>query len=497
MAQHFFMAIDQGTSSSRCIVFDQDGAIRALGQAPFDMHFPADGWVEQEPEVLWETTLSSGREALKQAGLQADRITAIGITNQRETTLLWEAASGNRLHNAIVWQDRRTADRCADLIAAGHEGRVAALTGLRLDPYFSGTKLAWLLDHVPGARARAEAGELQAGTVDSYLIHRLTKGERHVTDATNASRTLLYDISQQAWSAELAELLNVPLNLLPAVQDCAADFGTAHKDWFGAPIPIRGVAGDQQAALVGQACLEVGMSKCTFGTGCFAMTNIGERWAPSTQGLLATVGYRLNGKTTYALEGSVFAAGVSIKWLRDQLGLIQGAADTEAAAQRTGGDTGGVTVVPAFTGLGAPYWDPDARGLITGLTLDSTADQIVTATVEAVALQAADLDGAMTADGAVPGPLRVDGGMVVNDWFCQRLADLLGRAVERPRVTETTALGAAMLAAVGSGALPDLNDLARMWQCEQAFEPQLPAAERAAALSRWSAAVARARSSQS
>ncbi|MEM1229903.1 MAG: FGGY family carbohydrate kinase, partial [Pseudomonadota bacterium] len=300
MAEHFFMAIDQGTSSSRCIIFDGQGQIRALGQEAFDMTFPADGWVEQEPEVLWETTLNSGREALKQAGLQASAITAIGITNQRETTLLWDAASGNRLHNAIVWQDRRTADRCAELAAAGHEPRVSELTGLRLDPYFSGTKLAWLLDQVPDARSGVARGTVRAGTVDTYLIYRLTHGERYVTDATNASRTLLFDIGQQAWSPELAALLDVPQDLLPTVLDCAADFGTAHPDWFGAPIPIRGVAGDQQAALVGQACLEVGMSKCTFGTGCFAMTNIGSQWQPSQQGLLATVGYRLGGETTYA-----------------------------------------------------------------------------------------------------------------------------------------------------------------------------------------------------
>ncbi|MFK7914810.1 MAG: glycerol kinase GlpK [Pseudomonadales bacterium] len=494
MATGTFMAIDQGTSSSRAIVFDQQGNVLGLGQQDFDMSFPADGWVEQDPEVLWETTLSAGRECLRQAGLQGQQVTAIGITNQRETTLLWEAASGNTLHNAIVWQDRRTADRCAELTAAGHEPTVAAISGLRLDPYFSGTKLAWLLDHVPNARERAGRGELQAGTVDSFLIHRLTKGERHVTDATNASRTLLFDIGEQRWSPALMDLLNVPQGLLPEVLDSAADFGVAHKDWFGAAIPICGVAGDQQAALVGQACLQPGMSKCTFGTGCFAMTNTGSHWQPSTQGLLATVAYRLAGQPTYALEGSVFAAGVAVKWLRDQLGLIVSAADTEAAALRCGGDSGGVSVVPAFTGLGAPYWDPDARGLICGLTLDSTADQIVTATLDAVALQAADLNSAMSADGAAPGALRVDGGMVVNDWFCQRLADLLDRSVARPVVTETTALGAAMLAAVGSGALGSLEDIASMWQLQQAFEPQMSAPARQAELDRWQSAVARARS---
>ncbi|MGI9325050.1 MAG: glycerol kinase GlpK [Pseudomonadales bacterium] len=496
MTEKYFLAIDQGTSSSRAIVFDSNGQIRGLGQQQFDMHFPADGWVEQDPEVLWQTTLFAGREGLKQASLRAADIAAIGITNQRETTLLWDAASADTLHNAIVWQDRRTAEVCAKLEAAGHQEQVAALTGLRLDPYFSGTKLAWLLDHVPDARTRAEAGKLQAGTVDTFLIHRLTKGARHVTDATNASRTLLFDIGRQQWSEAMAALLRVPLGLMPQVLDSAADFGIAHKHWFGAPIPICGVAGDQQAALVGQGCLTPGMSKCTFGTGCFAMTNTGSSWHPSTQGLLATVAYRLGGQPTYALEGSVFAAGIAIKWLQDQLGLIDAAADTEAAAARTGGDSGGVTVVPAFTGLGAPYWDPDARGLITGLTLDSTADQIITATVDAVALQAADLNSAMVTDGATPGPLRVDGGMVVNDWFCQRVADLLERSVARPAVTETTALGAAMLAAVGSGALSSLTDMANMWRQEKAFEPAISRGQREQELARWAAAVARARSQQ-
>lgn len=493
MATAKFMAIDQGTSSSRAIIFDQRGNILGLGQQDFDMTFPADGWVEQDPEVLWETTLAAGREGLKQAGLDGADITAIGITNQRETTLLWEAASGNTLHNAIVWQDRRTALQCAELTDQGHEPKVAAISGLRLDPYFSGTKLAWLLDHVPGARDRAAAGELQAGTVDTFLIHRLTKGARHVTDATNASRTLLFDIGEQRWSPALAALLRVPEALLPEVLDSADEFGVAHRDWFGAPIPICGVAGDQQAALVGQACLTPGMSKCTFGTGCFAMTNTGGQWQPSTQGLLATVAYRLDGRPTYALEGSVFAAGVAVKWLRDQLGLIASAADTEAAALRCGGDSGGVSVVPAFTGLGAPYWDPEARGLISGLTLDTTADQIVTATLDAVALQAADLSTAMSADGARPEALRVDGGMVVNDWFCQRLADLMDRPVSRPAVTETTALGAAMLAAVGSGVLEDLEAVASMWQLERRFEATLTATDRARELERWQTAVARAR----
>ncbi|MEM1432464.1 MAG: glycerol kinase GlpK [Pseudomonadota bacterium] len=492
--QDLILALDQGTSSSRALLFDAQGQLLGLGQQDFDMTFPEDGWVEQDPEVLWATTLAAGRAAISRAAVAPERIAAIGITNQRETTLLWDAATRQALHPAIVWQDRRTATFCADLKAGGHEPMLAERTGLRFDPYFSGTKLRWLLETVPQARARAARGELRAGTVDTFLIDRLTKGECFVTDATNASRTLLYNPVAQHWDPELCALLDVPESLLPEVLDCAADFGVADPEWFGAPIPIRGVAGDQHAALIGQACLEPGMSKCTFGTGCFALTNLGGTFQPSQQGLLATLAYQLDGEPTFALEGSVFVAGVAVKWLRDKLGLIADAGDTEAAALRTSGDTGGVVVVPAFTGLGAPYWDPDARGLIAGLTLDTTADQLVTATLKAVAFQAADLTGAMAADGAPLAQLRVDGGMVVNDWFCQQLAELTGLPVVRPKMIETTALGAAMLAAVGQGLFSNLDAAREMWQQETRFEPSMSTAQRAAELERWATAVQRARS---
>ncbi|MEM6710169.1 MAG: glycerol kinase GlpK, partial [Pseudomonadota bacterium] len=433
----YILALDQGTSSSRALLFDANAQLLAVGQQDFDCAYPDDGWVEQDPEVLWETTLAAGRRAIASAAIEPGEIAAIGITNQRETTLVWDAATRRAIYPAIVWQDRRTADRCVALKARWDEGELARRTGLRFDPYFTGTKLAWILDHCTGARDRAAAGELRAGTVDSFLIDRLTLGQRHVTDATNASRTLLFNLENQAWDPELCEQLDVPMALLPEVLDCAADFGTADPQWFGAPIPIRGVAGDQHAALIGQACFEPGMSKCTFGTGCFALTHRGDDFVPSQQGLLSTLAYRLDGVPSYATEGSVFVAGVAVKWLRDKLGIIASAADTEAAAQRTNGDTGGVVVVPAFTGLGAPYWDPAARGLITGLTLDTHADQLVTATLKAVAFQAADLTQAMTADGARLSELRIDGGMVVNDWFCQTLADLTGFPVTRPELVET------------------------------------------------------------
>jgi len=487
------MAIDQGTSSSRVILFDLDGAVLGVGQHEFDNLFPADGWVEQDPEVLWQTTLAAGRDALTDARLSAADIAAIGITNQRETTLVWQRSTGRCLHNAIVWQDRRTADRCDELRAAGEEARLRAATGLLLDPYFSATKLAWILDNVAGARALAEAGDLCFGTVDSYLIWRLTGGERHVTDATNASRTLLFDIGRQRWSEDLCALFGVPPAMLPEVLDCAADFGTAAADCFGAPIPIRGVAGDQQAALIGQCCFEPGMAKSTYGTGCFAMINTGGEQLASGEQLLTTVGYRLDGQTTFALEGSIFAAGVAVKWLRDRLGLITSAAETEAAARRVDGDTGGVYLVPAFTGLGAPYWDAGARGLFCGLTLDSSRDQLVTATLASVAYQTADLVEAMRRDGAELSRLRVDGGMVVNDWLCQFLADVLKLPVDRPQITETTALGAAVLAALGMGAVPDLASAGRLWTLARAFEPALGEARRGRLLDGWRRAVARAR----
>lgn len=485
------MAIDQGTSSSRVIIFDQQGRMLAGVQHEFDTSFPADGWVEQDPEVLWRTSLQAGRDALDKAGLQGKDVAAIGITNQRETTVVWERNTGKTLHPAIVWQDRRTADRCADMIANGMQQDVALTTGLVIDPYFSGSKLAWLLEQVPEAARLASRGELCFGTVDSYLIWRLTKGAAHVTDATNASRTMLYDINDNVWSTSMLEHFGVPESVLPEVKDSAAAFGQADSEWFGASIPILGVAGDQQAALIGQACFEAGMVKSTYGTGCFLMTNTGSTPIRSNQQLLTTIAYQLDGTPTYALEGSIFSAGVAVKWLRDQLGLITEAHETEAAARRTGGDAQGVYLVPAFTGLGAPHWAPDARGLFSGMTLDTRRDHLITATIASVAYQTVELVEAMTLDGAEVGRLRVDGGMVVNDWLCQFLADMIGRPVERPVNVETTALGAAVLAALGAGLFGDLATASRMWGLDQEFVPAMDSARRERLLTGWRKAVAR------
>jgi glycerol kinase len=486
------MAIDQGTSSSRVIIFDLQGREIGAAQYEFDMSFPSDGWVEQDPEVIWQTTLRAGRDALRAAALNGVDISAIGITNQRETTLVWDRQTGETLHNAIVWQDRRTAARCDDMSADGLQPLVTRTTGLVIDPYFSGSKLSWLLREVPEVARRAASGDLCFGTVDSYLIWRLSKGRRHVTDASNASRTMLFDISRQCWSEELCAYFDVPMEVLPEVLDCAAPFGEADPEWFGASIPILGVAGDQQAALIGQACFSPGMAKSTYGTGCFAMLNTGEQQLESTQQLLSTVAYRLDGATTYALEGSIFSAGIAVKWLRDRLGMVIDAGDTEAAARRVAGDTGGVYLVPAFTGLGAPHWAAQARAMLTGMTLDTGRDEIVTATLASVAYQSADLVAAMRADGADLRSLRVDGGMVVNDWLCQFLADISQLPIERPAYTETTALGAAVLAALGAGAFSSLDQASAMWGLEQDFHPEMAPLRRDELLSGWHAAVARA-----
>lgn len=486
------LAIDQGTSSSRAIVFTAEGTIVGQGQIDFDMSFPADGWVEQDPEVLWQTTVEAVRQALTAAQVNASDLVGLGITNQRETTLLWDKASGECLYPAIVWQDGRTAELCEDLREAGHAPQITHTTGLVVDPYFSATKLRWLLEHVPGARERARRGELCFGTVDSFLLYRLTGGKVHATDATNASRTQLYDLRAGDWSDWLLELHDIPRELLPEVRDCVSDYGATDADLFGAAIPVFGVAGDQQAALIGQNCLRDGMTKSTYGTGCFLITNTGDTLRESSSQLLGTVGYRLDGRTTYALEGSIFVAGVAIKWLRDNLGLIVNAADTQASALATGGDTGGVYVVPAFTGLGAPHWQPQARGLMTGLTLDSTRDQIVTATLASVAYQTQALAQALTGDGCAISALHIDGGMVRNDWLCQFLADLLDVVVVRPEVTETTALGVAMLAFVGAGTYPSLPAAGdNCVRSERRFEPGMEAQQRRQLLAGWDKAVAR------
>ena len=495
---NYIMALDQGTSSSRAIIYNATGEVVTVAQTDIDLFFPADGWVEQDPEQLWQSILTVGRLAIAQSGLAADAIKAIGITNQRETTLLWERATGNCVHNALVWQDRRTAALCqqmaTDTLADGKPlaESISDITGLIIDPYFSSTKLGWLLDNVAGARAAARDGQLCFGTVDSFLLWKFSKGQRHLTDATNASRTQLFDINAQVWSEELLAYFDIPQAILPEVMDSAGHFAVADPEWFGAPIPITGVAGDQQAALIGQACFSAGMSKSTYGTGCFAMTNTGAERPHSKRRLLTTVAYRIAGQTCYALEGSIFVAGVAIKWLRDQLSLIDNVAETQAAFERCQGDSNGVVVVPAFTGLGAPHWQPDVRGLITGLTLDSSRDHVITATLQSVVLQTAELLRAMAGDGAVVKTLRVDGGMVVNDALCQFLADILDVQVQRPKDVETTAKGAAVLAALGCGQLADLEDAASAWQLDQTFSPLMPRERRQQLVEGYARAVAQA-----
>ena len=488
------LAIDQGTTSSRAIVFDTTGAIRATAQREFTQHYPGDGLVEHDPEEIWSATLAVTREALAAAGGAAaagGTVAAIGITNQRETTVVWDRATGTPIHRAIVWQDRRTAERCRALREAGHEPMVSEKTGLLLDPYFSATKLAWILDHVDGARERAAAGELAFGTIDAFLIWRLTGGAVHATDATNASRTLLFDIRAQDWDDALLRLFDVPRAVLPEVRDSAADFGTTLPGLLGGAIPIAGVAGDQHAATVGQACFEPGMVKSTYGTGCFSIMNTGAEAVRSRHRLLTTVAWRLGGEPVFALEGSIFVAGAAVQWLRDGLGVIETAAQTEALAAGLP-DSGGVCLVPAFTGLGAPHWDPDARGAIFGLTRDSGPAHLARAALESVCLQTRDLMAAMAADrGAAVDRLRVDGGMAGNAWLLQALADVVGVAVERPRVIETTALGAAWLAGLQAGVFRSLDEIRERWARAAECTPRMPEAERDRLVRRWESAVAR------
>ncbi|AGH51150.1 glycerol kinase [Sphingomonas sp. MM-1] len=486
------LAIDQGTTSTRSIVFDAEARVVATAQREFAQHYPAQGWVEHEPEDIWRDVLATAREAIADAGLTAAGIAAIGITNQRETTLLWDRATGEPLHRAIVWQDRRTADACERLKKAGHEALVRARTGLLIDPYFSATKLAWLLDHVEGARERAERGELAFGTVDSFLLWRMTGGRVHATDATNASRTMLFDIHRQEWSRELIALFAIPASLLPEVRDSSEIVGHCDAGLFGAPIPIAGMAGDQQAALVGQGCFDPGSAKATYGTGCFMLLNTGERPVASVNRLLTTTAYRIDGETSYAVEGSIFVAGAAIKWLRDGLGLITHASQTDDMATRVE-DNGGVYMVPAFVGLGAPHWDAHARGLICGLTLGTSAAHVARAALESVGYQTADLITAMIDDGAAkPALLRVDGGMSANDWLCQFLADILELPVERPANLETTALGAAFLAGMAVGLWDGRAGVAALTRQAARFEPAGDPDTRAALLAGWRQALARA-----
>ncbi len=490
----YVLAIDQGTTSTRAMLFDRGGRPQAVAQKELAQSYPAPGWVEHDPEEIWSSTLEVCRRVLAERRLTAHEVAALGITNQRETTVLWERASGRPLHNAIVWQDRRTAEACRKLAAEGLSELVAARTGLLLDPYFSATKIAWLLDHVPGARARAERGELACGTIDSFLLWRLTGGRVHASDVTNASRTLLLDIHREAWDAELMAALGVPAALLPRLLPNVAEFGECERHLFGAAIPIRGMAGDQQAASVGQACLAPGMIKATYGTGAFILLNTGAAALASRHRLLTTIAYRLaDGPVHYALEGSIFVAGAALQWLRDKLALIRHAGESEGLA--TGlADNRGVYLVPAFTGLGAPYWDPDARGALLGLTRDSGPAELARAALEAVAFQTHDLMAAMAADGAGrPTALRVDGGMVQNDWLLQLLADVLDLPVARPAVAETTALGAAYLAGLGSGFFASAGEIAANWRSNRLFEPRMSGERRAELLEGWRRAVAAVR----
>ncbi len=489
------LAIDQGTTSSRAMIFDRHGRALHTAQREFTQHFPRDGWVEHDPEEIWQTTLAVSTAALEASRSQGGEVAAIGITNQRETTLIWDRASGEPIGRAIVWQDRRTAEHCARLRRDGMQEMVAAKTGLLLDPYFSATKIGWLLDNTPGARARAERGELAFGTVDSFLLWRLTGGRVHATDASNASRTLLFNIHENRWDDDLLKLFKVPAALLPQVRDSAADYGETDPELFGTAIPIAGIAGDQQAAAVGQACFAPGMIKSTYGTGCFVLLNTGETPVRSKHRLLTTIAYRIDGRTTYAIEGAIFSAGASIQWLRDGLGVIDSADQCEALA-RSARTESGVYLVPAFTGLGAPHWDAEARGAIFGLTRDSGIAELVRATLASVCYQTKDLLDAMAEDGTRPAGLRVDGGMVRNDWLVQRLADTLDMPVERPAQTETTALGAAMLAALQIGLYDSLEEIGQHWRCEARFEPTPNSERRARRLAGWRDAVSRSLSSR-
>ena len=490
MSGKFLLAIDAGTTSTRSIIYDHQARVVASTQQEFKQHYPRPGWVEHDPEEIWAAISAVTAEAMQKSGANAADVTGIGITNQRETTLIWDRESGRCIYNAIVWQDRRTAEACDVLKADGVETMLTQKTGLRLDPYFSATKIAWILENVAGARKLAENGELAFGTIDSFLLWRLSNGQVHATDASNASRTLLFNIHTQQWDEELLALFGIPANMLPEVHDCAHEFGIADCDALGGHIPVLGIAGDQQAALIGQAGFERGTVKSTYGTGCFVLANTADEALQSNNQLLTTVASRLDGKVSYGLEGSVFVAGSAMQWLRDELRLIDTASDSEAIAARTG-VVDDVYVVPAFTGLGAPYWDPYARGAILGLTRGSGRDQIVTATLQAIAYQTRDLMDAMVDDGIAPSVIRVDGGMVHNDWFLQFLTDILDTPVERPVDIESTALGAAYLAGLCAGVFNSTTAVAEMWASDRLFEPAMQDDRRRQLLDGWAAAISR------
>lgn len=488
-ARHI-IAIDQGTTSTRSVLFDDKGKPLFTAQTEFTQFFPHDGWVEHDPEEIWQTVLSTCREVVTESKKRGGSIAGLGITNQRETSLIWNRTTGEVVYNAIVWQDRRTSDFCNQLKEDGYEPLITQKTGLLLDPYFSASKIAWMLDQNSNIRAQAEKGELAFGTIDSFLLWKLTDGKVHATDATNASRTMLYNIHENQWDEELLTLFKIPASLLPEVRDCASDFGQTDTALFGEAIEIAGIAGDQHAASIGQACFEPGMIKSTYGTGCFVMVNTGDKAITSEHRLLTTIAYRLKGKTTYAIEGSIFNAGTAVQWLRDGLGIIKSASETQAIASSLT-DNHGVYLVPAFTGLGAPYWDAEARGALYGLTRNTGPAQIVRATLESICYQTNDLFKAMAEDGVQPGVIRVDGGMVNNDWLVQQLSDTLNLIVQRPVVTETTALGAAYLAGLQTGVFESLSDLTEYWQRDAEFEPKMDDAKREALLKGWEKAVKR------
>jgi len=490
----YIVAIDQGTSSSRTVIVDAKGQVVASAQQPFAQIYPQPGWVEHDPEAIWQSVIDVTARSLDEGNVTAADVAGIGITNQRETTVVWDRRSGKCVYNAIVWQDRRTADYCRGLRDQGHEAMLAERTGLRLDPYFSASKIAWILDNVAGARRAAEQGDLAFGTIDTFLLWRMNGGAAHATDVTNASRTLLFDIHKQCWDEEILAIFDVPESMLPSVNDCTGEFGITDNVFPLAGVPVCGIAGDQQAALIGQAGFAPGATKSTYGTGCFVITNTGSEPKPSQNQLLTTIAYRLNGQTTYGLEGSIFVAGSAIQWLRDALQVIDTAGEVEQIAKATG-VTEHVHVVPAFTGLGAPYWDPDARGAVLGLTRDSGRDEIVTATLQSVAFQTMDLTRAMAEDGVLPTVIRVDGGMAANDWFLQFLADVLDVPVERPINVESTVAGAAMLAGLASGTYASLHDIESVWSLDARFEPAMDAARRDRLYAGWQDAVSRVRGS--
>ncbi|HQC81011.1 MAG TPA: glycerol kinase GlpK [Accumulibacter sp.] len=492
-APTFVLALDQGTTSCRAILFTRDGAIRGLAQREFAQYYPQPGWVEHDAEEIWQIQLAVARAVLRDNAVAAGQIAAVGIANQRETTVLWDRASGAPVHRAIVWQDRRTAALCDGLREAGHAATIRQRTGLELDAYFSATKLKWLLDNIPGARARAERGELAFGTIDTWLAWRLTGGRAHIIDPSNASRTLLFDIERGTWDSDLLALFTIPPAVLPEIVDSSGPLATLDPACLGANIPLTGIAGDQQAATFGQACLQAGMAKNTYGTGCFMLMNTGPQRTASTHRLLSTIGWRRNGHTTYLLEGSVFMGGATVQWLRDQLGMIAHAAEIEALAASVP-DSGGVYLVPAHTGLGAPYWDPYARGALLGLTRGSNRAHIARAVLEAIAFQSAEVLAAMARDAGGPlRELRVDGGAANNDLLLQFQADLLGVPVVRPKITETTALGTAYLAGLAVGFWQDEKEIAALWRSERRFEPGMPDDRRASLLAAWRRAVERCR----